>query len=151
MKFRGNRFGGRSPGGRENNNGRGFVNFRAPQQNQINNSNHINRRGHEIFILDYPHGSNPNIGVLVNAVQQSVFNTIVHIYSNVINLDKLSIYTDEHPRSFYRYETLLVIKNFLLTTGVINENNFSNAIMLNLLNKYHDENFATIQEYENYF
>ena len=65
MKFRGNRFGGRSPGGRENNNGRGFVNFRAPQQNQINNSNHINRRGHEIFILDYPHGSNPNIGVLV--------------------------------------------------------------------------------------
>jgi hypothetical protein len=51
----------------------------------------------------------------------------------------------------YRYETLLVIKNFLLTAGVINENNFSNAIMLNLLNKYHNENFATIQEYENYF
>lgn len=92
-----------------------------------------------------------NLGVLVNAVQQSVFNTIVHIYSNVINLDKLSIYRDEHPRMEYRYETLLVIKNFLLTAGVINENNFSNAIMLNLLNKYHNENFATIQEYENYF
>lgn len=92
-----------------------------------------------------------NIGILVNAVQQSVFNTIVHIYRNVMHIDKLAIYINEHPRSIYRYETLLVIKNFLLKSGVITENNFSNAIMLNLLNKYHDENFATIEEYENYF
>lgn len=92
-----------------------------------------------------------NLGILVNAVQQSVFNTIVHIYRNVMHIDKLAIYINEHPRSYYRHETLLVIKNFLLTAGVITENNFSNAIMINLLNKYHDENFATIEEYENYF
>jgi hypothetical protein len=90
---------------------------------------------------------NNNIANINNAI----FDTFLHIYVEIISEETLDDYQDEHPRNSQRYETLLVVKNYLLDNNSIVENDFSQRRIIRLLNLYHDENFRSIQEYENYF
>jgi hypothetical protein len=87
----------------------------------------------------------------IQNINNAIFDTFLHIYVEIIPEETLNDYDDEHPRNSQRYETLLVVKNYLLTNGAIVENNFSQIRIIQLLNFYHNENFHNIQEYENYF
>jgi hypothetical protein len=88
--------------------------------------------------------------LLVNNVNTAVFNTIMYIYTNILDVDNLDIYEDEHPRNSERYSTLIVIKDFLLMHQQINEDDFSEDIIVQLLSFYHNEDFETLQDYQNY-
>jgi hypothetical protein len=87
----------------------------------------------------------------IQNINDAIFNTFLDIYLEIIPEETLDEYQDEHPRNSQRYETLLVVKNYLLDNGSIAENDFSQRRIIRLLNLYHDENFRSIQEYENYF
>ena len=84
-------------------------------------------------------------------IDNHIFSTFFSIYLEIIEYESLTEYDDEHPRNSQRYETLLAVKNYLLYNETINENNFSERRIIELLNMYHDEQFEDIQEYENYF
>ena len=87
----------------------------------------------------------------IHNINNAIFDTFLHIYVEIIPEETLNDYDDEHPRNSQRYETLLAVKNYLLYNETINENNFSERRIIELLNMYHDEQFEDIQEYENYF
>jgi hypothetical protein len=87
----------------------------------------------------------------IENINNAIFDTFLHIYVEIIPEETLDDYQDEHPRNSQRYETLLVVKNYLLDNNSIVENDFSQRRIIRLLNLYHDENFRSIQEYENYF
>jgi hypothetical protein len=87
----------------------------------------------------------------IQNITDIIFDTFLHIYVEIIPEETLNDYDDEHPRNSQRYETLLAVKNYLLSNGAIVENNFSERIIIELLNMYHNEQFENIEEYENYF
>jgi hypothetical protein len=84
-------------------------------------------------------------------ITNAIFDTFLHIYVEVIPEETLDDFDEEHPRNTQRYETLVAVKNYLLINGAIVENNFSQRRIIQLLNIYHNQNFQTIEEYENYF
>jgi hypothetical protein len=87
----------------------------------------------------------------IENINNAIFDTFLHIYVGIIPEETLDDYDDEHPRNSQRYETLVVVKNYLLDNGAIVENDFSQRRIIRLLNLYHNENFENIQQYENYF
>ena len=87
----------------------------------------------------------------IQNITNTIFDTFLHIYVEVIPEETLKDFDEEHPRNTQRYETLISVKNYLLRNGAIVENNFSQRRIIRLLNFYHDEKFQTIEEYENYF
>jgi hypothetical protein len=87
----------------------------------------------------------------IENINNAIFDTFLHIYVEIIPEETLEDYDDEHPRNSQRYETLVVVKNYLLDNGAIVENDFSQRRIIRLLNLYHNENFENIQQYENYF
>ena len=119
---------------------RKFANFNQFIQQIINL---LNNEARPIFI-DLV---NNNIQNITN----TIFDTFLHIYVEVIPEETLEDFDDEHPRNTQRYETLVAVKNYLLRNGAIVENNFSQRRIIQLLNIYHNQNFQTIEEYENYF
>ena len=119
---------------------RKFANFNQFIQQIINL---LNNEARPIFI-DLV---NNNIQNITN----TIFDTFLHIYVEVIPEETLEDFDDEHPRNTQRYETLVAVKNYLLRNGAIVENNFSQRRIIQLLNRYHNQNFQTIEEYENYF
>jgi len=92
-----------------------------------------------------------NIGIINENIDNHIFSTFFSIYLEIIEYESLTEYDDEHPRNSQRYETLLVIKNYLLNNGTIFEHNFSQERIIDLLNMYHGEIFNTIEEYQNAF
>ena len=84
-------------------------------------------------------------------ITNAIFDTFLHIYVEIINLETLEDFDDEHPRNSQRYETLVAVKNYLLRNNAIVQNDFPRRKIIQLLNFYHNENFQTIEEYNNYF
>jgi hypothetical protein len=105
--------------------------------------NLLNNERRQIFV-NY---INNNIQDITN----TIFDTFLHIYVEIIDNETLEDYTDEHPRNTQRLETLVVVRNYLLNNGAIGENNFDNERIINLLNFYHDEEFENLEKYNNYF
>ena len=105
--------------------------------------NLLNNEARQIFI-DLV---NNNIQNITN----TIFDTFLHIYVEIIPIETLEDFDDEHPRNSQRYETLVAVKNYLLNNNAIVENNFSQRRIIRLLNLYHDEEFENLEEYENYF
>jgi hypothetical protein len=87
----------------------------------------------------------------IQHITNTIFDTFLHIYVEIIDVETLEDFDDEHPRNSQRYETLVAVKNYLLHNNAIVQNDFTRRRIIQLLNFYHNENFQTIQQYNNYF